>query len=165
MYTLISSAFIVCLLQAAALINAEPPGMTTNLDLQNPISGEATYYDEWASPMVSCNPQKCPEDGFCAALPMKYMNQVGSTKESCGKCVKVVYESKAIVLRVMDSCPGCGENKLDFSVPAFKALMGGLEKGRVQVKWAFVPCDGSAPASGGSASAASSAPTPKAAKK
>lgn len=132
-----------------ALANALPQGgsgglgLTSSTDLPGEvISGEATYYDEWASPAVSCNPVKCPDDGLCAAIPAKYMGDKDGTKESCGKCVKVVYEDKAIVLRVMDTCPGCGETKLDFAIPAFEALIGDKGKGRVPVKWAFVDCNG-----------------------
>lgn len=109
------------------------PAKDTTLPSEK-IVGEASYYDEWASPMVSCNPQKCGPEGWCAALPMKFM------KANCGNCVKIVYKDKAVIIKATDSCPGCGDNKLDLSVPLFKYLTGSLTAGRVPIEWAIVPC-------------------------
>ena len=132
------------------------PGMTEDLNLPgDKKSGEASFYNEWASPMVSCNPDKCPEDGFCVALPMKYMGPKGPSKESCGKCIKIVYPNgkKAAIARVMDSCPGCDGEKVDLSDKLFEKLTGDKGLGRVKIEWAFVDCgSGSSSGSSGSSS-------------
>ena len=150
LYTTATYAFPSAL-QAALAVDGKL-GLTSDASLPDgAISGEATFYKEWADPAVSCNPDKCPDDGWCAAIPAKYMADKAGTKESCGKCIKLVYKEKAVVLRVMDTCPGCGENNIDMTVPGFEKLTGGLDLGRVEIKWAFVDCatGGSKEGSGG----------------
>lgn len=151
---------------------ASGPGMTTDLSLPaDKKTGQATFYTFWNSDKVSCNPAKCPDDGFCAAIPLSYMQPSGSSKASCGKCIKVVYEGKAAIVRVMDTCPECPDVNIDLSDKLFEQLVGDKGKGRVQLDWGFVDCNSGAAASGGatpttptasSATPASSSATPAA---
>jgi hypothetical protein len=123
--------------------------MTTDLSLPaDKKTGQATFYTFWNSAGVSCNPMKCPDDGFCAAIPLTYMQPSGSSKASCGKCIKVVYQQKAAIVRVMDTCPECPDTNIDLADKLFTSLIGDLGKGRVQVQWGFVDCNSSG--SGGS---------------
>jgi hypothetical protein len=134
--------------------------MTTDVTLPaGKKSGQATYYTFWNSAQVSCNPMKCPDDGFCAAIPLTYMQPSGSTKASCGKCIKVVYQQKAAIVRVMDTCPECPDTNIDMSDKLFQALVGDLGLGRVQVDWNFVDCNSGAAASGVQSSSASTSGT------
>lgn len=111
-------------------------GTTSDTTLPAPVSGEATFNSSWTSPSVACDSERCPDDGWCAAIPAQY------TKDPCGRCIKVVHEDKAIVVRVTDTCSTCGDANVELSAPAFEKLTGSQEKGKAKVQWAFVDCGG-----------------------
>ncbi|KAI9145279.1 RlpA-like double-psi beta-barrel-protein domain-containing protein-containing protein [Paraphysoderma sedebokerense] len=71
----------------------------------------------------------------------------------CGKCVSVKFENGATgIFKITDRCPGdgntCKSGDLDLNEEAFPSDL--KEKGRVQITWSFVDCNGgSAPTPSG----------------
>jgi expansin (peptidoglycan-binding protein) len=62
----------------------------------------------------------------------------------CGACLRVDGPGGTVVVRVVDGCPGCDPGDLDLSREAF-ARIAPIEKGRVPITWAHVPCPVSGP--------------------
>ena len=126
-------------------------GMTTDMTLSSAKrSGESTFYTFWNTGTPSCGPGACPADGLCAAIPLTFMGQSGSTKAGCGKCIKVVYPEgkKAAIIRVTDTCPECPEGNIDLTDKLFEQLIGDKGKGRVKTEWEFVNCETGKPEDG-----------------
>ncbi|ETW05917.1 hypothetical protein H310_03559 [Aphanomyces invadans] len=66
---------------------------------------------------------------------------------ACGKCVQVRCTNDRCkgatateVLYVVDQCPGCAKDDLDFSREVFMKLTNGIEPGRLKMTWSFVTC-------------------------
>lgn len=57
----------------------------------------------------------------------------------CGACLEVAGPNGEIVVRVVDSCPGCKPGDLDLSVEAF-AEIAPPKAGRIPISWRPVPC-------------------------
>jgi expansin len=57
----------------------------------------------------------------------------------CGACLAVAGPLGAVVVRVVDSCPGCRRGDLDLSREAFAAIAP-LSAGRTKVAWRTVAC-------------------------
>ena len=62
----------------------------------------------------------------------------------CGSCVAVSGPNGEVVVRIVDSCPGCAEGDLDLSKEAF-AKIAPLVAGRVDITWRPAPCDVTGP--------------------
>jgi expansin (peptidoglycan-binding protein) len=58
----------------------------------------------------------------------------------CGACLEVAGPRGKIVVRVVDSCPGCKHGDLDLSREAF-ARLAPLDLGRIAITWQVVACD------------------------
>jgi expansin (peptidoglycan-binding protein) len=101
-------------------------------------TGEATYYDADGSGNCSFDPS--PSDLMVAA-----MNGVEYDMASwCGGCVEVEGPRGAVVVRIVDSCPGCSAGDLDLSREAFAAIAD-LPQGRVPITWRAAACDVTGP--------------------
>jgi expansin (peptidoglycan-binding protein) len=96
-------------------------------------SGEATYYDADGSGNCSFDP--IPGDFLVAALNTADYD----TASACGACAEVTGPTGAVVVRIVDRCPGCGAGSIDLSQTAFSAVAE-LSAGRVDVTWKFVDC-------------------------
>lgn len=93
--------------------------------------GKASFYTEWR-----INPGSCgyiPQSEYIVALAPSFMPR------SCGMCVLVHYQGKRIRALVTDTCPSCGEKKIDISHVMFSQL-DTLDKGILDVEWNFVAC-------------------------
>ena len=96
-------------------------------------SGEATYYDADGSGNCSFDP--IPGDFLVAAL-----NDADyDTASACGACAEVTGPSGAVVVRIVDRCPGCGAGSIDLSQTAFSQVAE-LSAGRIDVTWKLVDC-------------------------
>ena len=95
--------------------------------------GEMTVYTEWNNGKHTCvdHGLPAPLQGSCYAA----MASSAWTKEQCGKTMLVEYQGKVVRVKMSDKCDGCKPNDLDLSVPAFKAITGGLDTGRLKFKW------------------------------
>lgn len=101
--------------------------------------GEATHYQPG---LGSCGGRNDASEMVVAVSHSKYdakaKGQNPNKNPYCGKKLKVSYQGKSIEVKVVDRCPGCGENDLDLSPTAFKKLAP-LGKGRLkELKWKMI---------------------------
>ncbi|KAF9484217.1 riboflavin-aldehyde forming enzyme, partial [Pholiota conissans] len=59
------------------------------------------------------------------------------TGNHCGQNVKLHYQGRTVIAKVVDMCPSCGRNGIDLSLGAFQALAP-PGKGVIQVVWEYV---------------------------
>lgn len=103
-----------------------------------PFSGEATHYD--ADGKGNCSFDVAPDRMVAAMNHTDYEGAIW-----CGACVRVFgSEGADIVVRIVDSCPGCKRGDLDLSREAF-AKLAPLDRGRIPIQWHPVPCDVTGP--------------------
>lgn len=111
------------------------PTTKTNIQLGEPRSGQATYYDS-ANGDGACSFGPSPEAMNVAALNAPdYANAAW-----CGACADVTGPSGSVRVRIVDKCPECPSGNLDLSPQAF-AQIAAMELGRVAINWEFVACD------------------------
>jgi expansin len=105
-----------------------------------PISGtgEGTFYD--ADGRGRCSFDPSPADRLVAALNAPDYAHAAW----CGACLAVQGPRGAVVVRVVDQCPGCKHGDLDLSREAFAAIAP-LSAGRVAIAWHEVACPVSGP--------------------
>ncbi|QRV92491.1 rare lipoprotein A-like double-psi beta-barrel protein [Ceratobasidium sp. AG-Ba] len=94
--------------------------------LERRTSGRATYYDPG---LGACGKTNKGSELVVALSSNKF-------KGSCGKYITVKYGKNSVRCKVVDLCPGCPNNAIDMSRPAFKKLAP-LAKGVLQVNWSF----------------------------
>jgi expansin (peptidoglycan-binding protein) len=131
-------------LAACRAESAEPPpsrGATGSgcsaAELASPIAatGNATYYDATGAGSCSFDPPGGASDRLVAALNgPDYAHAAW-----CGACLAVTGPAGAVVVRVVDQCPGCKRGDLDLSREAFAAIAP-LSAGRTKIAWHAVPC-------------------------
>lgn len=108
----------------------EEPGCA---DVPFAATGEATYYT--ADGTGSCSFDASPGDLMVAA-----MNGADYDRAAwCGACLEVTGPHGAVVVRVVDQCPGCKHGDLDLSPQAFQQLAP-LDVGRIPITWHEVAC-------------------------
>lgn len=99
--------------------------------------GEGTYYD--ADGTGNCSFDASTD------LMVAAMNGVDyNTAAWCGACLEVTGPSGAVVVRIVDQCPGCAHGDLDLSPQAFERIAP-LSAGRVAITWHEVACEVSGP--------------------
>lgn len=103
---------------------------------RQPVSGSATHYALTTIGKCSFDVSATIGDELIAAVSSA--DYVDGTW--CGACLVVVGPDDEILVRVVDSCPGCQPNDLDLSREAF-AMLAPLAKGRIPITWFPVPCD------------------------
>jgi expansin len=96
-------------------------------------SGEATYYD--ADGSGACSFEASPGDLMVAAI--NGTDYDGSA--ACGGCALVDGPDGSVMVRIVDSCPGCDPGDLDLSREAFERIAP-LKAGRVPITWRYVAC-------------------------
>ncbi|MCI0570147.1 MAG: hypothetical protein L0Y66_05295 [Myxococcaceae bacterium] len=96
--------------------------------------GRATFYD--AKRMGACSLEPGPGELLVGAMNRTQYALSGT----CGACAEVEGPKGTARVRIADLCPGCKVGDLDLSREAF-ARVAPLGKGRVPVRWRFVPCD------------------------
>src|SRR5436309_14056358 len=110
-----------------------------NADAQCPTAplihtGEATFYT-FASGAGSCMFDSTPNDLMVGA-----MNDIDyGNSQVCGECASITGPSGAIVIRIVDRCPGCLQGDIDLSPLAF-SYIADTSLGRVPITWRVVPC-------------------------
>jgi len=96
-------------------------------------SGEGTYYA--ADGSGNCSFPANPGDPMVAAMNITdYM-----ASAVCGACVQIDGPSGQIVVKIVDSCPGCAPGDIDLSEGAFP-MIAAKELGRVPISWRYVSC-------------------------
>ena len=59
----------------------------------------------------------------------------------CNTCIKITYDNKSVIGKVIDKCPVCPEGAIDVSRTIFKKFAD-LDVGVIDVSWETVSCDG-----------------------
>ncbi|MBK8011364.1 MAG: hypothetical protein IPK13_08440 [Deltaproteobacteria bacterium] len=96
--------------------------------------GEATYYDVDDSGACSFG-REAGSEILVAAMS----SEDWDTADVCGMCVRVEGPKGAVVVKVVDRCPGCSSGDLDLSKDAFRSIAR-IADGRVSISWSEVPC-------------------------
>ncbi|CAK4624149.1 hypothetical protein LEN26_006359 [Aphanomyces euteiches] len=109
------------------------------------FTGDGTAYNLDSPNHGNCNFMHYPpaaKTNFVAVAPEHFAKTKG-----CGKCVQVQCTDPKCqgattteILYVVDQCPGCGADDLDFSRDVFMKLTNGIEPGRLKMTWSFVSC-------------------------
>jgi expansin len=100
-------------------------------------SGDGTYYDADGSGNCSFDPT-----GDLMVAAMNHADYAASA--ACGACVHIEGPSGEVTVRIVDRCPECPQGDIDLSPQAFEKIAD-LSLGRVDITWAYVPCDTSGP--------------------
>lgn len=96
------------------------------------VTGIATYYD--ATGDGSCS------FGTSSDLDVAAFDFPDFAKSaSCGTCIAVNGPKGAVIIRIVDSCPGCDNHHLDLSESAF-AKIADKKDGRVPITYQTVAC-------------------------
>lgn len=104
-------------------------------------SGRVSYYGP--QPSKSDPPSCGSKDSIYFAKYYIALNkeQLDSDKSNlCGKCIKIVYNNKYLVGRLVDRCSGCGYGGLDIS-PEMFTFFEEKKKGIFYTNWEYVSCD------------------------
>ena len=96
-------------------------------------AGIATYYD--ATGEGSCSFDKSKDLDVVALNFPEFAKSM-----SCGTCLRVQGAKGEVVVRVVDSCPGCEQGHLDLSESAFEKIDEKV-KGRVKITYQKVACN------------------------
>jgi rare lipoprotein A (peptidoglycan hydrolase) len=64
----------------------------------------------------------------------------GYKDPKCNSCIKASYKGKQVVVKIVDTCPGCQKTSLDLSPAAFNKLEH-PDVGLLDITWEFVSCD------------------------
>ena len=105
---------------------------TSAQNISPPVrQGVASYYKATGKGQCSFAPN--PKDLMVAAINRKDYNKAAL----CGAFLRVKGSKGEVVVRVVDSCPGCKLGGLDLSKQAF-AKVADLKNGRERVTWQIV---------------------------
>ena len=127
--TLLLSAGAGCRGKRAKVIDAGPPPCA---ELGGVRAGQATFYD--ADGRGKCSFDRAPGEPVAAINAADF-----GEATACGACAEVEGPAGVVTVRVTDRCSGCGEGNLDLSRDAF-ARIAEPKRGRVPVRWRWVPC-------------------------
>jgi len=97
--------------------------------------GRVTYYESAPS---SSHPGACGRD-YLADYYIA-INGGQYSDSLCGRCVKIVYNNKYLVGKLIDECPGCPSGGLDISPSMFQHFAA-KSKGIFNADWEYVSCD------------------------
>ncbi|KAF5098142.1 hypothetical protein D0Z03_001270 [Geotrichum reessii] len=99
-------------------------------------AGDGTYYD---TGLGACGITSTDSD-FIVAISHARFDAVNpgnpNNNPLCGKKITAYRGGKSVQVTVVDRCPGCDTNSLDFSPAAFQAL-GSFDEGRIPITWDF----------------------------
>ncbi|KAI9475420.1 MAG: RlpA-like double-psi beta-barrel-protein domain-containing protein-containing protein [Benjaminiella poitrasii] len=95
------------------------------------MSGDATYYNVG---LGSCGDTNSDSEMVCA-LSSSLMGD-SSDGKYCGQSITIKSGSKSVTVKVVDTCPSCGEGDVDLSPSAFKKL-GSLDTGVLPITWSL----------------------------
>ncbi|CAO3671656.1 unnamed protein product [Rhizopus stolonifer] len=92
------------------------------------MSGDGTFYEVGLGSCGNTN----SDSELVAALSSSLM-QSGSY---CGHSITINSAGKSVIVKVVDSCPGCAQGDVDLSPTAFRKLAS-LDKGRISITWSL----------------------------
>ncbi|KAI8146133.1 RlpA-like double-psi beta-barrel-protein domain-containing protein-containing protein, partial [Fennellomyces sp. T-0311] len=92
------------------------------------FKGEGTFFTVG---LGSCGKTNKDSD-----LVVALSSELMSSGDYCGKKIKVKTDSGHVTATVVDTCPSCPKNNVDFSTGAFKKI-GSFAAGRIKISWSF----------------------------
>lgn len=117
---------------------APAPIPSSNSPETFPNVGEMTYYD---TGLGACGWVSTDSDYIVAlsqqVFDKKTPNGNPNNNPYCGKKIEAKWGSKTVIVTVVDSCPGCAPNDLDFSPSAFEAIAN-KDLGRTEFSWRWI---------------------------
>lgn len=90
-------------------------------------TGSVTYYKVG---LGACGATNSDSELVCAVSHSLY-----DSEHPCGRNIRINYEGRSVVVRVVDRCSGCAQNDLDLSPTAFQQVIGPLSIGRATATW------------------------------
>ncbi|KAG0093197.1 hypothetical protein BGZ92_007032 [Podila epicladia] len=134
------SAFILATILAFLLSSTQA---ASSIQYGKKISGTSTWFDGSDLHGAACygkllNKDVDAKDGWhvAAVNPSGYK---GAEKGVCFECAKVTYNSRSIIVRIIDTCRSCKSTQLDLTSSAFKTLAP-LKVGRIKMTYEFIRC-------------------------
>ncbi|ETW75344.1 Non-catalytic module family EXPN protein [Heterobasidion irregulare TC 32-1] len=101
------------------------------------FSGQGTFY---VPGLGACGVTNTGSD-LIVAISAARFDSTGTANPNlnplCGKRITANFQGKSVTATVVDRCPGCAVNDLDFSPAAFDALAD-PSLGRIDISWNFI---------------------------
>jgi expansin (peptidoglycan-binding protein) len=122
---------------AVALPLATSGTASADIPFNQPISGNATYYDDQG--YGACGTWLNAATEMLVAVPASYWTTPNPNNDPLctGVSVQVTYNGRTITVPVRDKCPSCGSGHIDLSRPAF-AQLADPNLGNIPLTWKFV---------------------------
>ncbi|CAO3589785.1 unnamed protein product [Absidia cylindrospora] len=136
-FIVILSSYTSSLLVSSAPVELENRSKVVNKVKNALFRGVGTYYEV---PGVGSCGKPDTDDEMVVAVNASQMKN-GSNPNKNPECEKYVViegdQGKTVTARIVDTCPTCPPGGLDMSPKVFKAVCGGLSKGKCKIKWHF----------------------------
>jgi len=122
---------------AVALPMAMTGTASADIPFDQPINGNATYYDN--AGYGACGTWLDANTEMLVAVPASYWTTPNPNNDPVctGVSVQVTYNGRTITVPVRDKCPSCASNHIDLSKPAF-AQLADPNLGNIPLTWKFV---------------------------
>lgn len=118
---------LTALFMAATALAAPVDSSESTNELVSRADGSITYFNPG---LGACGETNGDGDYITAVSAALFDSQ-----RPCGRNIRVSYQGRSIVVRVVDRCAGCAYNDLDLSPAAFQAVIGDLGIGRTNAQW------------------------------
>jgi hypothetical protein len=113
----------------ALTASAAPTEAEAKAALGSRTTGDFTYYNTGLG--------ACGWVNYDSDLVAAVGHGLFDRERPCGRTARIHYNSKSLVVNIVDRCGGCADTALDLSPTAFRKLVGTLGPGRVQGTWEF----------------------------
>ena len=123
---LVTIAVMLVVLLYASTVNSLP--IERRGGKRGSFSGEGTFFTVG---LGSCG-ETSKDSDLVVALSSSKM----SSGKYCGKKIKAKGTKGEVTATVVDTCPSCAEDDIDFSIGAFKSI-GSMATGRIKISWEF----------------------------
>ncbi|KAM0464916.1 hypothetical protein ACHAPV_001907 [Trichoderma viride] len=94
------------------------------------FTGSVTYYDVGLG--------ACGQTNYDSELVVAVSHSLYDREHPCGRNIRVYYQGRSVVVRVVDRCAGCAEDDLDLSPTAFEQVIGSKDIGRATATWEWI---------------------------
>lgn len=122
---------------AVALLLTVSGTASADIPFDQPISGNATYYDN--AGYGACGTWLDANTEMLVAVSPSYWTTPNPNNDPIctGVSVQVTYNGRTITVPVRDKCASCGSGHIDLSKPAF-ARLADPNLGNIPLTWKFV---------------------------
>ncbi|RDA88473.1 hypothetical protein CP532_6610 [Ophiocordyceps camponoti-leonardi (nom. inval.)] len=116
---------IAIILAVLVAITAPPPSLAAQS-----ATGQVTWYEPG---LGACGETNTKQDQVVAVSSAHF-----DGLKPCNRKIRVSHKGHALDVRVVDRCPGCGDDDLDLSPSAFEQVIGQLNVGRATASWEWI---------------------------